>query len=85
VAASQTAGASDGLPVLARPSLAITPSGSNAILSWPIANNGSILYSNTVLDGIWYPVNLTPTTVGANLQLTVPATATNAFFSLQKP
>lgn len=85
VAASQAAGSGDGLPVLARPSLAITASGSNAVLSWPIANNGAILYSNTVLDGVWYPVNLTPMTVGPNLQLTVPAAAAEAFFSLQKP
>lgn len=85
VAASHAAGSGDGLPVLARPSLAITPAGSNAVLTWPIANNGAILYSNTVLDGLWYPVNLTPTTVGPNLQLTVPAAAAEAFFSLQKP
>ncbi len=84
VAASYSAGASSGLPVLAQPSLSIVGSGANVQVSWPVVNGGYTLRSNSVLDGVWYPVSGTPTVVGANNVLTVPATGTNVFFILQK-
>lgn len=84
VAASEAAGPSVGLPTLQRPSLSIMAAGATVQVSWPVANGGYTLRSNTVLNGVWYPASGTPAVVGTNNVLTVPGNGNNVFYILQK-
>jgi hypothetical protein len=54
-------------------------------ISWPAWATGYVLKSNTVINGTWTPVNLTPTPDGNNLSVTVPASGSEAYFILHKP
>ncbi len=68
------------------PTLTATISGGNVVISWPSANaTGFSLYTSPALGSTasWTQVSQTPTTVGQNLQVTLPATGT-AFFELKK-
>jgi hypothetical protein len=70
------------------PTVNTTITGANIVASWPTnyTTVGFKLYSSTSLNpGVaWTPVAGTPTTVGANSQLSVPETGTAQFFRLAK-
>jgi hypothetical protein len=84
VVASFAAGANVGLPSLTPPSLSITPVGANVEIKWPASATAYTLKSNTVLNGTWFTASGTPTVVGTNNVLTIPATGSSVFFILQK-
>jgi hypothetical protein len=67
------------------PKLTTTLVGSNLKLSWADTFPTFNLMSNTVLNGTWFPVNVTPVASGGTLSVTVPAGAGSAFFRLQAP
>jgi len=73
-------------PVTTQPSLTITKSGPNVLVSWPVAS-GYHLTSATNLAGTVTWANVTQTLVTNNNQVTVtvPASARSQFFRLQNP
>lgn len=70
----------------ATPTLQVTWAGGTSLrLAWPASATGYVLKSNTVLNGIWNPVNATAVPDGDNLTVTVPISGSSAFYILQKP
>jgi hypothetical protein len=66
------------------PMLAATVSGNNIVLSWPNCVGGYVLQQETDLAaGTWADVSTPPTSVGGNLQVTVPNNGTQQFFRLR--
>lgn len=64
------------------PALTITKSGSDVIIKWP-ATPGFILQSTPALTNpVWSDVGIVPTVDGADLTVTMDATAGNLFFRL---
>jgi subtilase family protein len=63
------------------------PSGSNLILSWPVAPTGFRLVStsNLTLPLAWTPVNASVTISNGQNTVTVPAGEASRFFRLQRP
>lgn len=68
------------------PSLSITRSGNNVVITWPTASGNFRLESKTSLtDPTWTNVSQTPTINGSNNQVTLPASSGNLFFRLESP
>ena len=67
-------------------SLATTISSGNLIMNWPVAGSGFTLVSSPTLGSgaVWNPVNLTPSIIGTNNQVTVVPTNATLFFRLQR-
>ena len=67
-------------------SLTSTISSGNLIMNWPVAGSGFTLVSSPTLGSgaVWTPVNLTPSIIGANHQVTVVPTNATLFFRLQR-
>ncbi len=67
-------------------SLTTTISSGNLIMNWPVAGSGFTLVSSPTLGSgaIWNPVNLTPSIIGTNNQVTVVPTNATLFFRLQR-
>jgi hypothetical protein len=67
-------------------SLTSTTSSGNLIMNWPVAGSGFTLVSSPTLGSgaIWNPVNLTPSIIGTNNQVTVVPTNATLFFRLQR-
>ncbi len=67
--------------------LAIAPAGADAIVSWPTNGTGGFqLQSSASLTGggSWQNVTNTPTTVGADYQVTVPLAGPAQFYRLKQ-
>ena len=73
--------------VITHPTMSISLSGINVVVSWPTSNAASFnLYSRTdVASGGWSAVSPSPTVVGTNYQVTVPHTESAQFFRLSNP
>lgn len=54
-------------------------------LSWPASATGLVLKSNSVLNGTWNSVNVTPTPAGDQLTVTVPTSGSAAYYILEGP
>ena len=67
-------------------SLTSTISSGNLIMNWPVAGSGFTLVSSPTLGSgaVWNPVNLTPSIIGTNNQVTVVPTNATLFFRLQR-
>jgi len=67
-------------------SLATTISSGNLIMNWPVAGSGFTLVSSPTLGSgaVWNPVNLTPSIISTNNQVTVVPTNATLFFRLQR-
>jgi regulation of enolase protein 1 (concanavalin A-like superfamily) len=67
-------------------SLTSTISSGNLIMNWPVAGSGFTLVSSPTLGSgaVWTPVNLTPSIIGANNQVSVVPTNATLFFRLQR-
>lgn len=66
------------------PTLNLTRSGSNAVLSWPTSETGYILeQTSNLTNPSWSGVGVAPVPVGDALQVTVPITGTSRFFRLR--
>ena len=67
-------------------SLTSTISSGNLIMNWPVAGSGFTLVSSPTLGSgaVWNPVNLTPSIIGTNNQVTVVPTNVTLFFRLQR-
>jgi hypothetical protein len=67
-------------------SLTSTMSSGNLIMNWPVAGSGFTLVSSPTLGSgaVWTPVNLTPSIIGANNQVSVIPTNATLFFRLQR-
>jgi hypothetical protein len=61
-------------------------SNGNLVITWPTTSTGFSLYSTSKLGSgaVWSLVSGSPTTNGANFQVSVPATGTAQFFELKK-
>jgi hypothetical protein len=67
------------------PSLAITLSGGDVVISWPAPSTGFVLEENNNLSGAaWTTVAGTPTVVAGRNTLTVTRTGTTRFFRLRQ-
>ena len=67
------------------PLLVITPSGTNAVISWPSPSTGYILQQNSSLATTnWLTVGTLPSDNGATKSVTVPARPGNTYFRLKK-
>jgi hypothetical protein len=83
VAATEALGPS-ALLSTASPTLHVTSSGGNVVLTWPLASAGFTLQSRSSLStGAWAPVPLGPQIVGANWQVIVPSSGSMQFYRLQ--
>ncbi len=74
-------------PAPTTPSLRITLIGTNALVSWPNPSPGFTLEETPTLTGPiipWSNVSQTPTVVGSDQQVTVPAKTGNRFYRLKK-
>jgi hypothetical protein len=71
-------------PPTALPSLRIARMGPNAIIAWPNPSTGFQLQEAAALPGMWSTVGQSPTIVGSEKQVTVPAMGSR-FYRLQKP
>jgi len=68
------------------PSLSITPSGANVILSWSAANAGFILQQNPAVNSTnWTTVGLTTNVVNGTNMVTVPTSGGTLYFRLVFP
>jgi hypothetical protein len=67
-------------------SLTSTISSGNLIMNWPVAGSGFTLVSSPTLGSgaVWTPVNLTPSIIGTNNQVSVIPTNATLFFRLQR-
>jgi hypothetical protein len=67
-------------------SLTSTISSGNLIMNWPVAGSGFTLVSSPTLGSgaVWTPVNLTPSIIGTNNQVSITPTNTTLFFRLQR-
>jgi len=67
-------------------SLTTTMLGGNLIMNWPVAGSGFTLVSSPTLGSgaVWTPVNLTPSIIGANNQVSFVPTNATVFFRLQR-
>jgi aryl-phospho-beta-D-glucosidase BglC (GH1 family) len=67
-------------------SLTSTMLGGNLIMNWPVAGSGFTLVSSPTLGSgaVWTPVNLTPSIIGTNNQVSVVPTNATLFFRLQR-
>ena len=54
-------------------------------ISWPAWATGYVLKSNTVINGTWSPVSVTPTSDGNNFSVSIPTSSSEAYFILHKP
>jgi hypothetical protein len=72
--------------VAASPSLSITRSGSNVVITWPTASGSFRLESKTsLMNPTWTDVAQTPTVNGSNYQVTLPASSGAMYFRLESP
>lgn len=74
--------------LLPSPTISITPTGNDLLLSWPVTNGGSFtLYSTTNLTahGSWTPTLATAQTNGAQIVVTQTPDTSAKFFRLQRP
>jgi len=70
------------------PSLSITSSNQNVIVSWPLSAAGFVPDQTTSLNGTpisWTPVSPPYQTNGTDIRVSVPASTGNLFFRLHKP
>jgi hypothetical protein len=67
------------------PLLRIARAGTSALISWPNPSTGFQLQESPTLSGVWGNVSDVPAVVGAEKQVTVPATMSARFYRLQKP
>ena len=67
-------------------SLTSTISSGNLIMNWPVAGSDFTLVSSPTLGSgaVWTPVNLTPSIIGANNQVSITPTNATLFFRLQR-
>lgn len=74
------------LIVTAPPALAIVPSGTNVLVSWPLYASSYQLFSATSLapPAAWASVTQKPVTNGLVISVTIPHTGSSKFFRLQK-
>lgn len=72
--------------LLASPQLAITPSGTNVILSWPASTAGFNLQSTTNLlpSAVWMPVTPSPVVLTTNNVVTNNLTGAQQFYRLSQ-
>lgn len=73
--------------VIPIPTLKITRSGSNVLISWPASATGYQLYSHTNLsdDSEWSPVTTVPALLGDDKLVELEANGTQIWFRLRKP
>ena len=86
VAASQTLGPSEVLGSSPKPGLTASVASGSFVISWPVSGaTGFSLYSSSTLgpDAVWTLVSTTPTVVGQNYQLSIPAKGTSEFYILK--
>jgi hypothetical protein len=72
----------------AAPTLRIRLAGTSAFISWPNPATGFELQETAALLGsmtLWSNVNQSPSAVGADKQVTVPATSIRRLYRLRKP
>jgi hypothetical protein len=82
VAATQSLGPTQALTTSA--SMSVAQSGSNLVLSWPLAAAGFTLQSSSSLtSGAWMPVPA-PQIVGSSWQVTVPKSGSAQFYRLSR-
>ncbi len=69
------------------PTLTITPSGANVIISWPTPTSNFTLQQNPVVNnsGSWSTVSQTTNVNNGTNSVTIPATGGNLFFRLKNP
>jgi hypothetical protein len=73
------------LPTAAAPSIAVSKSGANILISWPESASGYVLQAATSLSGAsWSPAAGTSATSAGKVTVTLPITAGNQFFRLKK-
>ncbi len=65
------------------PTLSITQSANNVVLSWPSSATGFQLQASSALDGGWSDVAVTPATNGASLSLTSPISTNAVYYRLK--
>ncbi len=86
VAADYAAGP-DALPALTAPSLSVSLSGGNMVISWPVADSAGFVLqaAGTLATGTtWTNVPTAPVISGPNYQVTVPPSGSQLFFKLTK-
>jgi hypothetical protein len=69
------------------PTLTITPSGANVVISWPAPSTGFFLQQNPVVNnaGSWSSVGQTTNVINGTNSVTIPATGGTLFFRLKNP
>jgi hypothetical protein len=73
------------LPSQAAPSISVSRSGANILISWPASASGFTLQSSGAIAGAaWSSAGGTSVTSGDQVTVTVPITAENRFFRLKK-
>jgi alpha-L-arabinofuranosidase len=82
IAATQVLGPSELLT--ANVSLQASLSGTNLVLTWPVAAAGFTLESKTSMSGTWLPVPPLPQIVGGSWQVTTPLSGEASFFRLRQ-
>ena len=84
LAAAQTVG--PNVVLTTNVSLTSTMLGGNLIMNWPVAGSGFTLVSSPTLGSgaVWTPVNLTPSIIGTNNQVSVVPINATLFFRLQR-
>ena len=85
VAADHALGPNQFIGTATNVTLAAKGSSGNVVISWPTTSALVTLVASPALGSgaVWTPVNGTLTVVGANYQITVPASSGAAFFRLQ--
>jgi hypothetical protein len=69
-----------------RPKLAVSRSGNNVVLSWPVASEGYVLESSTAVTGAaWTVVAGAPVVAAGQNTVTVDASAGAKYYRLKKP
>jgi hypothetical protein len=84
IAANDTAG--PNVLLTTNVSLAVSQGNGSLTLNWPVAGSGFTLVSSSTLGAgaVWIPVNLTPSIIGGNNQVSVSMTNATLFFRLQR-
>jgi hypothetical protein len=75
-------------PLVTSPVISISPSGTNVVLSWPIAAGSfklQSLNSPSGLSGYWSNMPVTLQTNGPTVNATLPVTNRSSFFRLVYP
>jgi hypothetical protein len=67
-------------------SLAVSQGYGSLTLSWPVVGSGFTLVSSSALGAgaVWTPVNITPSIIGTNSQVSIIPTNATMFFRLQR-